>query len=115
MKVIKIIVDELPKICFHGNCIFPEYYISQITEYWKCIVTEKMIKDDEKRPSWCPLVIEDECVWVGEYYGYDGNGDMIFVSKKTACSDVHIQTVKVPSNTYCPNCGRKIRYEEENK
>ena len=56
---------------------------------------------------------EDECTWKGEYRGYDEHGDIIFVSKKTACSDTHIQKVSAPNNIYCPNCGKRIRYEEE--
>ena len=60
-----------------------------------------------------PLQVEDECVWTGEYYGYDYNGDRIFVSEKTGCSDNHVQTVIVPDNIYCPNCGKRIRYVEE--
>ena len=60
-----------------------------------------------------PLQVEDECVYTGEYGGWDENGDTIFFSKKTTCSDSHFQKVSIPNNTFCPNCGKRIRYEEE--
>ena len=110
MEIKRIIVDELPESCY--NCRFPEAF-HYATE-WKCTITGKYMGDcDKRRHKDCPLDVEKECIWLGEYYGYDENGDMIFVSKKTGCSDVHIQAVKVPDNTFCPNCGKRIRYEEE--
>lgn len=63
-------------------------------------------------PTWCPLEIEEECVWSGNYGGEDENGDRVFFSKKTSCSDVHIQTVNIPDYKFCPNCGKRIRYAE---
>lgn len=59
MNILEIKVKKLPESCFHGNCIFPEYYESQITDYWRCIITEQMIKDYKERPEWCPLVVEE--------------------------------------------------------
>jgi len=66
----------------------------------------------ETRPSWCPLVVEDVCRYVGEYGGCDEHGDMIFFSRKTGCSDEHIQKIIVPDYKFCPNCGRPVKYVE---
>jgi hypothetical protein len=75
---------------------------------WNDVLKER----DAMRPSWCPLEVEQECEWHGEYGGYDEHGDMIFFARKTGCSDSHIQKVSVVDYTYCPNCGRKIKYVE---
>jgi len=117
MEVKRIVVDELPKNC--ASCF---YCGTDYSERPVCFALEKE-KDigyvvlgyryPEIRPSWCPLQVEDECVYTGEYGGYDEYGDVIFFSKKTTCSDSHFQKVSIPNNTFCPNCGKRIRYEEE--
>jgi hypothetical protein len=68
---------------------------------------------NKKRLDICSLQVEDECVYTGEYGGYDEYGDAVFFSKKTTCSDKHVQKISVPNNTFCPNCGRPIKYKEE--
>ena len=108
MEVKRIVVDELPECC--RKCDLMLYSMSQ--EKYYCYVNKKIIYPT-LRPSWCPLQVEDECVWTGEYSGWDENGDTIFFAKKTGCSDSHVQKVTVPNNVYCPNCGKRIKYVEE--
>lgn len=52
MKVLKVIVDELPKNCF--SCDFSYDRV--------CSVLFKRLEETrfETRPDWCPLVTEDE-------------------------------------------------------
>jgi hypothetical protein len=111
MEIKRIIVDELPDCCL--DCDYIGSMLFSNKDYCESAHKEIMSDIEIERSPLCPLDVEKECIWLGEYYGYDENGDMIFVSKKTGCSDVHIQAVKVPDNTFCPNCGKRIRYEEE--
>ena len=112
MNVKRIIVDELPEIC--NFCQFED--ILDYVGCHFCYAKRKSISREKNynlsRPSWCPLVIDECCEWHGEYGGYDEHGDMIFFARKTGCSDSHIQKVSVVDYTYCPNCGRKIKYVE---
>ena len=119
MEIEKIVLkagSELPENCNvceqHWYLPLPfKHYVSCHT----CSFLSRELPENctIERPSWCPLQVEEECIWVGEYGGYDEHGDTIFFSKKTSCSDVHIQKVIVPDNTYCSNCGRRIKYKEE--
>jgi hypothetical protein len=120
MNVKRIVVDRIPHSC--SNCQYVRYHqynISGEVFPYACGANRisKQIEGGVElyRPEWCPLEVEDVCEWVGEYRGYDGHGDLIFVSKKTGCSDYHIQKVEVPNNTYCPNCGKRIKYVESDE
>ena len=54
MKIIKVLVDELPDSC--GICCFLSDYAN---EY--CVVMEnKPIPKNIDRPDWCPLKVDDE-------------------------------------------------------
>jgi hypothetical protein len=109
MEIKKIVVDELPESC--KDCLFSNK--DSFGYIWCKPVQNRVSKTLIGLPSWCPLQVEDACVYTGEYGGWDENGDTIFFSKKTTCSDKHIQKVSIPNNTFCPNCGKRIRYEEE--
>jgi len=108
MNVKKIVVDELPNMCI--DCKLSFY--SRDNEVYICFATKNRIANSQVIPDWCPLEVEEVCEWNGEYGGYDEHGDMIFFSKKTGCSDVHIQKVSVPNNNFCSNCGKRIKYVE---
>ncbi len=108
MEVKQIVVDELLDGYKNKKSVVEvEIYASYINESNK-YVTEYYHNFIDN-----PLQVEDECVYTGEYGGYDEYGDVIFFSKKTTCSDSHFQKVSIPNNTFCPNCGKRIRYEEE--
>ena len=108
MEIKWIIVDVLPDNCSH--CKFSGI---SIRNNWYCeIMHSRIIGEKPIRPLWCPLEVKKECVWSGNYGGEDENGDAVFITKKTSCSDVHIQTVNIPDYKYCPNCGKRIRYTE---
>jgi len=112
MEVKRIVVDELPESC--NKCQFC-HVLDYVGKRW-CFLVQKEVPEKEynkKRLDICSLQVEDECVYTGEYGGYDEYGDAVFFSKKTTCSDKHVQKISVPNNTFCPNCGRPIKYKEE--
>ncbi|KKQ10202.1 MAG: hypothetical protein US20_C0002G0003 [Candidatus Pacebacteria bacterium GW2011_GWF1_36_5] len=53
MKIYKVLVDELPEKC--GGCLLfdTEYYMCWGTGTWD------KIQDDDTRPSWCPIEVEE--------------------------------------------------------
>jgi hypothetical protein len=112
MEVKRIVVDELPESC--NKCQF--CHVLDYVGKRLCFLVQKEVPEKEynkKRLDICSLQVEDECVYTGEYGGYDEYGDAVFFSKKTTCSDKHVQKISVPNNTFCPNCGRPIKYKEE--
>ena len=53
------------------------------------------------------------CEWTGKYKRYhEITGDILFRVTKTSCSDSHDDIVSVVDFTYCPNCGKRIKYVE---
>ena len=66
MKVLKVIVDELPEGC--ENCIYGRivaseqlYAMHKFLDVRWCNAAQKMIFDDslvDGKPDWCPLVVE---------------------------------------------------------
>ena len=55
-----------------------------------------------------------KCEWTGRYKRYQEiTGDILFRVTKTSCSDSHDDIVSVVDFTYCPNCGKRIKYVEE--
>ena len=121
MSTKRIVVDELPEdgCC---ECRFSKVFTSKFgNDKVRCVATNKPVSDfafgytKQPRPDWCPLEVEEVCEWNGEYGGYDEHGDIIFFSKKTGCSDVHIQKVSVPNNNFCSNCGKRIKYVESDE
>ena len=81
----------------------------------RCSVTQKYTKT-KKIPSWCPLVIEEECVWKGgkrqigkpyEYFLY-----------KSPHEPPHFHGVignydERKIFNYCHVCGKRVKYVEE--
>ena len=117
MEIKQIIVDELPNSCLechlqhieqYGSCNEPQQEIG----YW-CEAYEKEIEssvDVYTRPTWCPLVIENECVWEREK---TERGWAAFYIPKDHEQHRDFFTQDAGEYKFCPNCGRKIRYEEE--
>lgn len=64
MKILKVIVDEMPKGC--GDCSFCYWYMinpdDEIRSDMWCELVDKAVlsKDFTARPDWCPLVEESE-------------------------------------------------------
>ena len=110
MNVLKIVVGKLPKNCY-------ECCLNKQNNTWhKCLLTGSWIESIEfqkDRLPDCPLVVEEVCEYVGEYGGCDEQGDMTFFTKRTGCSDEHYQKIVVPDYKFCPNCGKPIKYVEE--
>ena len=50
MRIIKVIIDELPKNC--KECIYPNW--NSLGGLY-CQAVLRMIFDDKIRPDWCPL------------------------------------------------------------
>ena len=62
MKVIKIVVDELPELC--TKCWFSGHADYEFEDRWWCEGIIKKNNDIENpyksRPDWCPLKVDDE-------------------------------------------------------
>ena len=57
MKVIKVLVDEMPENC--KECIYPNW--NSLGDRY-CQAALRIIYDDKKRPDWCPLIKDDDYV-----------------------------------------------------
>jgi len=113
MKVKRIVVDELPKNC--ASCF---YCGTDYSERPVCFALEKekdigyVVLGDrypETRPSWCPLQVEDECMWKIET-SLKGSRFEWRVYKSPHEGVVESMGGRF---TFCPVCGKRIRYEEE--
>ena len=78
MKVIKVIVDELPEYC--AECRYREVVTAQRGE--KCRFGWHKIDDSLIRPDWCPLMPKDELTSTG----YD-NEYIVDFEDKEGCDD----------------------------
>ena len=58
MKVIKVLVDEMPESC--KECIYPNW--NSLGDRY-CQAALRIIYDDKKRPDWCPLVVGDRLLF----------------------------------------------------
>ena len=59
MKVLKVIVDEVPKGC--GDCQFLHKWERGRSILFDCDATfEGFIDDLETRPDWCPLITAEQ-------------------------------------------------------
>lgn len=101
MDVKQIIVDELPE-----NCIECEFSQGIIPENLFCIIANEKIKCNpcNKRPSWCPLEVEQVCEWTED--------------KEGCFMTIHETGGVAPENhefTFCPDCGKRIKYIEEER
>jgi hypothetical protein len=97
MNVKRIVVDELPEVCW--NC---KLYV-WIDAFSFCGGMKKAVPPDEvnyERPDWCPLVVEECCEWVLEEY--------------EMCISPHNNGNWCDKDEYqfCPTCGKHIKYVE---
>ena len=102
MNVIKIVVDELPERCL--ECLFSQ---GIIPDNIYCTITEDKVDEPNTRPLWCPLVVEDECVWVLDYHV---DTEMWNVAPDCCVGEFFRNK---PNYKTCPNCGKRIKYVEE--
>ena len=96
-----IVVGEIVSNCFECDfcLLLGGNYICDIKH---TILNKQDIK--KSHPVWCPLEVENECVWV------------LNVDYTTSCGewiDSDIQNMHDCTFGFCPNCGKHIRYEEE--
>jgi len=87
MNVKRIVVGEIV-----GNCFECDFCVLLGGNYI-CDIKHAVLFHDLKtgKPSWCPLEVENECVWGTHTFDELADGDW----------------------KYCPSCGKRIRYEEE--
>ena len=103
MNIIKIVVDELPDECV--ECKFQKVRPINLGIATYCLLNGKMTHKINKRPAWCPLVVEDEvtfeefCKWKRSK-----NPDWYW---QTECLDWFDD---IPRE-YC-SCGKRIKYVE---
>ena len=105
MNIKRIIVGELPHGCW--NCFSRVYNTG---EQW-CFFKQKrlptdsydMLKELNRREDWCPLVVEEVCEWV--FRVFDGK-DMY--NSPESCG----YHATYPEFTFCPSCGKRIKYVE---
>lgn len=118
MNIKRIIVDELPESCFFGNCIFPNYVETQISDWWECTITGNRIegvKIKRERPSWCPLEPEQDqvCEWKGkpdEHFEYKSPHEPLhYLTDFPNAVNGGVYDTKI--STYYHVCGKRIKYE----
>jgi hypothetical protein len=121
MNVKRIIVDELPEdgCC---ECRFSKVYTSRFgNDKVRCAVTNKSVSDfafgyiKQPRPSWCPMVIEETCEWIGsikcigrvdEYKQYKSPHEPPHYHNVIGNLDDRKRYI------YCHVCGKRIKYVE---
>lgn len=107
MEVKLIVMDELSDI--YRDCEF--MVIRTYSGVYWCSRKKQSIlnlySSILSRPSWCPLVVEDECVWVFDYRIDNAMRDIA----PSCC--VGEFSMNKPKYDHCPNCGKRIKYEEE--
>lgn len=114
MNVLKIVVDEVPECC--DLCWFVGYseggyskHNGHFCEGTNAVKENKIISVDpyKSRPDWCPLVVEEVCEWK-EHMKYNTSCDVEF-----DC-EIHYMNLEDDSKIhFCPNCGKPIKYVEE--
>jgi hypothetical protein len=61
MKILKVIVDEVPKSCFWCDLCTQSSDVGSMLVTYNCNIVGKSVdawESDGKRPDWCPLVAE---------------------------------------------------------
>jgi hypothetical protein len=110
MEVKRIVVDELPECC--SSCQF-HIVLDYVGKDW-CTAAKKTILEKITykliSPSWCPLQVEDECVWVREK---TDRGYAAFYIPKDHEQHIDCYTQDAGTYDYCPTCGKRIKYVEE--
>jgi len=100
MEIKKIVVDELPESC--KDCLFSNK--DSFGYIWCKPVQNRVSKTLIGLPSWCPLQVEDECVWI--LSNFDGR-KMYNSPESSGYHTAYLEFI------FCPVCGKRIRYEEE--
>ena len=110
MEIKQIIVDELPENCTY--CLLLEIIEGCRHDSYCCMAIEKnnWIDYSETRPTWCPLVVEKVCEWK---FIKCKDEDYKFRIIRNCLPEFKLWVNKLQRDPFCPNCGRKIRYEEE--
>ena len=110
MEVKRIVVDELPSQCL--RCKYFRIAYTTLPDMDFCNVMNKYMDSEDiyTRPSWCPLQVEDECVWVREK---TDRGYAAFYIPKDHEQHIDCYTQDAGSYDYCPTCGKTIKYVEE--
>ena len=110
METKRIIVDELPESCRQCQFIVILGYAGA---YW-CSANKQTISKEYlnqlPRPAWCPLEVEEICVWKKKDKATDDDYD-IWVSPHFP--HVYRSNLDFFPATFCRDCGKRIRYEEE--
>ena len=99
MEIKRIIVDELPTSCIKCNL-----YIDVDFSPYCPVLSRKFNLENEgyaARLDDCILQVEDECVWEED--------DEFIYNYWTGCNTL----IDGVGYKFCPNCGKRIRYEEE--
>jgi len=110
MDIKRIVVDELPSQCL--RCKYFRIAYTTLPDMDFCNVMNKYMDSEDiyTRPSWCPLQVEDECVWVREK---TDRGYAAFYIPKDHEQHIDCYTQDAGSYDYCPTCGKTIKYVEE--
>ncbi|MDD5294084.1 MAG: hypothetical protein PHW40_07260 [Candidatus Izemoplasmatales bacterium] len=112
MNVKRIVVDEVPEDgC--SECCFSKVFTSKFgNDKVRCVATNKSVSDfafgytKQPRPEWCPLEVEEVCEFKAEPPNEFG-----YVHSKTGCG--YTYTDVCHEFIFCPNCGKRIKYESE--
>lgn len=106
MKVVKIMVDKKPEKC--SLCWYFDWKRNGYTNRYWCNAKQNIhaIVDITMRPSWCPLETEEFCEWVLNYHIDNAVWDIA----PSCC--VGEFSMNKPNYEICPNCGKRIKYEE---
>ena len=109
MDIKRIVVDELPSQCL--RCKYFRIAYTTLPDMDFCNVMNKYMdsEDIHTRPSWCPLQVEDECVWVREK---TERGYAAFYIPKDHEQHIDCYTQDAGTYDYCPTCGKTIKYVE---
>jgi len=111
MKILKVIVDEMPKscmVCAYENHSSP-FYTNPV-----CGILFKGIESIKERPSWCPLEVETGWIPVEEILPKDEkevlvrtSAGKVSVDVKRELTDAEIEELgaqEAERKEFCPNC-----------
>ena len=108
MEIERIIVDEIPTSCIKCNL-----YIDVDFSPYCPVLSRKFNLENEgytARLDDCILQVEDECVWKKKDKATDDDYDM-WVSPHYP--HIYRSNLDFFPATFCRDCGKRIRYEEE--
>ena len=123
MEVSKIVVDKIPEkgcyVCRFNSTLSYCSPDDPMEFHYICTIKGEQIMKKEKyyRPEWCPLVVENECVWkvIRKYTNQSWN-DVVELLGVVGCRGfLPPSEFSMEEYIFCPNCGRRIKYESEVK